>query len=175
VRWLALALALAGCHHEVRQETHVVEDEAVKTAKTDESSLTKTKKSDPTDVDTKTTREDNAVVVQEPDGTMTVARVPRNKPLSLRPGAKVIGTLPLATVAVDQNKHVGGSTQMTAAENKSTETTDAQKQTKTDGKLDDVHDWGPPWKFYIAGIVVVLILIGAVYLYLRARKAVSPL
>lgn len=172
-RALAFAVVfLAGtaCHLETKRDLRI--DEQDKTAKTAESEVTETKKQDASEVDTKTTKSENAVVVQETDGSSEVVRVPRDKPLALKKGAKVIGTVPLAQTVVDQQARIGAKVDDKTTAKKSTETDD--KTVKTAAKTDDSAGFGFSTKFYLlaGGLLAAVVALG---LFLSHSKLVRRL
>jgi hypothetical protein len=173
MKFILLVAALVACHHHVQQDIRAAEEDKLNTVKATEETVAETKKQDPTDVETKTTHEDNAVVVQAPDGTVQVAKVVKNRPLVLPKGSKVIGIVPLSSTVKDENKHVGGTVDEKNTQKKSTEDTAADKTTTLGVKTDDELDAGPGWQFYSCIIgAVIAVLVGG-YFYLKLVKKVS--
>jgi hypothetical protein len=170
---IMLVCALA-CHHEAKLDLHTEEVDRGNSAKTTEDARAETKKQDPTDVDTKTTRSDNAVIVREEDGSSTVAVVPRDKPLALHKGARVVGTVPVSQTVVDQSKHLGAVVTEKTGEKKSTETDDRDKAVKVGVKTEESNDTGFSLKFYLlAG--GVLAAVAALGVFLARSKLVRRL
>jgi hypothetical protein len=168
-----LVLTLA-CHHQAKLDLHTEEVDKGNSVKTTEDARAETKKQDPTDVDTKTTKSDNAVIIQDADGSSTVAVVPRDKPLVLKRGAKVVGTVPVSQTVVDQSKHLGAVLTEKTGEKKSTETDDRDKVAKVGVKTEDSDDVGFSTKFYLlAG--GLLIAVSALGVFLARSKLVRRL
>lgn len=171
---LAAILLLAACHHEVKASAQIVAVEQAKTVKADESTQAETKKQDATDVDTKTTKSDNAVIVQEPDGSSTVTVVAKDRPLVLKKGARVVGTVPIAQVVVDQSKHIGAVEVEKTGAKKSTETADTGKVVSANLANEEKSGVGFSLKFYLlAG--GVLIAVSALGLFLARSKLIRRL
>lgn len=161
MRVLAFAVVfLAGtaCHLETKRDLRV--DEQDNSVKADESFTAETKKQGASEVDTKTTKSENAVVIQDADGSSEVVRVPRDKPLALKKGAKVVGTVPLAQTVVDQQARIGAKVDDKTSTKKSTETDD--KKVKTAEKTDDSADVGFSTKFYLlaGGLLAAVVALG---------------
>jgi hypothetical protein len=122
------------------------------------------------DFDTKTVKEEAAVVVETPDGPLLV-RVPRSgAPVKLPKDSKVTGTVPLTVTTVDQDNHVGA---------KDTTKQDAVDKKKDEKKKDDVKvetekEVGLPLKFYFAGLLCILLILAGVFLYVRHATRVIP-
>jgi hypothetical protein len=172
-RMLAFAVIFlvgTACHFETKRDQQI--DERDNSTKAEDVSQVETKKQDPSDVETRTTRSDNALVIQEEDGTSQVLRVPREGHLVLRPGAKVVGTVPLAQTVVEQSKHLGAAETEKVITKKSNEQDGKTVTTKT--KEDDTTDVGFSLKFYLlAG--GGLILLAALGWFLAHSKLVRRL
>lgn len=169
---LAAALVLVACHREVRKQEHERAEEKVKTAKATEIKVAETKVRG--SVDTDTTHEVLALVVEEssPTGPITVLiPVSKNRPVRLNPGARIVGTVPLAQTFT--HKHVDPSTEKKDTEKKSTEAVDSKKKSTKDTKAETDTDVGFSWKFYgfcfLAGVAVLVSL----YAYLKFIKKVG--
>jgi hypothetical protein len=158
MRLVFMLVCAVACHHEVKQDLAL--DQTENSAKATDETRAETKKQDPTDVDTKTTKSDNAVIIQDADGSSTVSVVPRDKPLLLKRGAKVVGTVPVSQTVVDQSKHLGAVVTEKAAEKKSTESGD--KKTEAGLKTEESSDTGFSTKFYLlaAGVLAAVVALG---------------
>lgn len=150
------------CHIDTKRDLRIDEVERDKTAKAAEETRAETKKQDASEVDTKTTRSENAIVVQDEDGSSQVVVVPRDRALPLKRGAKVVGTVPISQTVVDQNKHIGASVNEKTSEKKSTETNDKDKKTQTKDKTEDTTDIGFSLKFYLlaGGLLAAVAALG---------------
>lgn len=171
--FLVASMVLHGCHSEVKKETKVEQEQQDNSAKTTDESSVRTKTQAPTDVDIKTTKSDNAVVVRRPDGKARVAWVTKDKPLELEKGEEVVGTVPLSQTTVDQNKHIGASVDERAAQKKSTETDDSKKNTKLGETTESSWDFLNSWKFYLSCVIGLAVLLGGAFVYLKFIKKVS--
>jgi hypothetical protein len=167
------SMVLHGCHREVKKELQVEQEQQDNSAKTTDETQAETKKQDPTDVDTKTIRSDNAVVIQEADGSSSVAVVPRDRPLQLKKGAKVVATVPVSQTVVAQNKHIGAVETEKSAAKKSTETDDSKKDTKLGETTESSWDFLNSWKFYLSCVIGLVVLLGGAFVYLKFIKKVS--
>lgn len=168
-----LILTLA-CHHEVKNDLDLDQTEKDNSAKTSEETRGETKKQDPTDVDTKTTRSDNAVIIQDADGSSTVAVVLRDKPLVLKKGAKVVGTVPLNTTVVDQSKHIGAVETEKSGTLKSTEAAATDKTAKVKEHEEEMSDVGFSLKFYLLAGGILISVVALVW-WLAHSKLVRRL
>jgi hypothetical protein len=174
VKLVFMLIFTLACHREAKTDFRLDEVDRGNSAKTTEDTRAETKKQDPTDVDTKTTKSDNAVIIQDADGSSTVAVVPRDKPLTLKPGAKVIGTVPVSQTVVDQSKRLGAVVTEKTGEKKSTETDDRDKVAKTRVKTEDSDDVGFSTKFYLlaGGLLAAVVTLG---IFLSHSKLVRRL
>jgi hypothetical protein len=77
---LPLLLLMASCTKEVKKDAHFDATEKVQSTKATETEMAKTIEQAPSTLDIKTEREDDAVVVQEPDGTVQIAKVTARTP-----------------------------------------------------------------------------------------------
>ena len=124
---------------------------------------TKIKTQDETKIDTKTVREENAVIVVEPNGTFEIVRVPKKGALKLPPGAKIQGTVPLSTTTIDQAKVIGAKAETDKLKGTGEQLVDRKMVDKTQ----TAKKTGPSIQVYLIAISVVLILVAAAYLYFR--------
>lgn len=161
MRWLALLLVV-GCHtssqKNVELDQHEVADEHDRyDASLDEREETS---SGAIAEKTETKREEDAVIVQAPDGAITVARVGRT-PVVLAPGSRVVGTVVLGSTTTNQDRQVGSATTTKTTEGNLAKTTD--KEVTKDRKFKDDEekstDAGFGWKFYTFIIVLAVILL----------------
>lgn len=170
-RVLVVMLLLVACHRETKLDTAFVE-QVLKDETNNHNSHELVQKA-AVDTDTKTEREnDSAVVVEEPDGTVLIAKVPAKKPLVLPKGSKVTGTLDLGGgVKTEQTKKAGPVSMEKDDQDKTVKHSADNK--KLDTHLDDVRDTGPGFKFYLFLILGFVILLTAGYAYLKMVKKVS--
>lgn len=166
---------LTACHQEKRQDIQL--DQTTKAVKAEDSQAEthETKSQGPSDITLKTEREDdNAVIVEEADGSIVIAKVPAKKPLRLPKGSRVTGTVDLGGgVKTEQEKKLGAVDDTIDTETKKktaeTDTTD----TKLKAHLDEITDTGPGWEFYAACIGGLIVILAAGYFYLKMVKKVS--
>jgi len=168
-RALILVFILA-CHHEVKEELHLNQAEQDNSAKTTEETGAKTKTQAATEVDTKTTRSDNAVVIQDADGSATVAVVPRDKPLALKKGAKVIGTVPVSQTVIVQTQHIGGTVSTENTAETTNTVTDVRKLLGLDSKKEVTTDIGFSLKFYLLAGSSLIALVALVFTLLKSKR-----
>lgn len=166
-------LGLVACHHEKIEDKHLTEAEHTVTNNDSvlDTNVTETRAA--SEEESSTSTEDDAVEVEEPDGGVTLAVVTAKAPLHLVKGARVIGTVPIAKSNTDTKKEIGPSTVAKQTEDKSHTVSTDDKNKKLDTHLDDVHDAGPGFKFYLWLFGVVILLLVAGYFYLKLVKKVS--
>lgn len=159
--WLLLTWGFCGCvHSKVAQHDFAAEVKAIASEQHDnteqshaaaEAKETVTKA--PTEVKSSSEREQLGVVLQDAKGGITIARVPKDKPLRLAPGAHVVGTVPLdrttserdaKTGAVKDEKELKATTER-AAEAKGASTSAVAAKVKADDKVTTSMNWWPPW------------------------------
>lgn len=159
----ALLVLLAACHREVKQEVHVTAQDDSKTVSTTQKEEVKTQAE--SEVSTKTEHEDDALVVQDPDGTIEVAQVPKGQPITFQKGARVIGTVPLTKTKTDKDSRIGAKADAVNSDALTTATSD--KALKSDSKTATSTDVGPGLKFYgFLLLAIVLLMVGG-FCYLK--------
>jgi hypothetical protein len=162
-RWLPMVVCLlTACHSETKADAHFDETGQENSTKTTEETGALTKRQDASDVDTKTTRSDNAIVVQDADGGISVVSVPKREPLVLKKGAKVVGTVALAQTVTEQSRHIGAVETDKMNVKKSTEADDKAKVVKVDAKTEKMADVGFSLKFYLlaGGVLAAVVALG---------------
>lgn len=173
MRAVFIALVLAACHREVRQDVKFQEEDEQKTAKTTDETVVETKTQAATEVDIKTTREDNALIIRGPSGVMTVVPIVNRMPTTLPLGSVVVGMFPLVKTTKDESKHVGPKTDEKKTEKKSDEKSDETKKLAGAAKLEEVTDVGLGWKFYLTVFAIVVAALVALYCYLKFIRKVG--
>jgi hypothetical protein len=173
-RLLAVAILVLACHRETKADLRIDEADQENSTKTTDETGAETKRQDATDVDTKTTRSENAVVVEDADGGLSVVAVPRKEPLALTKGAKVVGVVLLAQTVTEQTKHIGATEVEKTTAKKSTEADDKDKNVKTTSKTESESDVGFSLKFYLlaGGLLAAVVALG---IFLAHSKTIRRL
>lgn len=166
---------LMACHHEKKLDTRLDETKHEVSTENDTADTHEVRQQGPTDIKTDTDREDdNAVVAEEPDGTVIIAKVPRKKPLVLPKGSRITGTLDLGGgVKTTQEKKLGPVTDDKSSEVKTAKAGMVDTSKKLDTHLDDIHDTGPNFKFYLFLLLALGVILAGGYFYLKMVKKVS--
>lgn len=174
-RMLVIVILAVACHHEVKQQVQLDTTEHTDSKEKLAEVTGELKVQAASDIDTKVSSEQDAVIISMPDGGVQIARIEPKKPLVLPKGSKVIGTVPLSKTQTEQDKHIGGST-----ETDSKALTDIKKKVddkvgKLKSNLDDVTDTGPGFKFYCFLLLGIALVLAGGYCYLKfIKKAVLP-
>lgn len=122
------ALLLTGCSWSSAVKKDVVETRTAEEHTAVEATTVKTQEA--TQIDTKTTHEESAVIVEEPDGTVEIVRVPAKLPK----GSKIQGTVPLSTTATQQTAIVGAKAETAKIEIAATAKVDDKLVDRTETK-----------------------------------------
>lgn len=170
---LVLILLSFCCHHEVKKDEHVEVQETNETAKVIQNDVAETKLQEASEVDIKTSRSEDAIIIQDADGSIEVAKVTPGKPLKAPKGSKVIGTVPLASTTVDQNKHIGAKVDEKVTETAAKELDRGTKNVHDEIKTDTITDTGPGIKFYGFCLLAFVIALAAGYCYLKFMRKVA--
>lgn len=169
MKYITVMMLLGACHREAKLEAQLDQTERVTATEGSSRDLTETSVRDPVDTDTKTTRSENAVIVEEPDGGVQIARVTPGRPLRLAPGSRVLGTVPLTQVLTEQDKHTGPVTDIKRLVASDNLVVASDKNSKSNIKTDEKTDTGFGPGFYLTVIGVALLVIAAVLVILKYK------
>jgi hypothetical protein len=169
MKYITVMILLAACHRETKLEAQLDQTEHLAETDTSARDLTETNVRDPVDTDTKTTRSENAVIVEEPDGGVQIARVTPGRPLRLAPGSRVLGTVPLTQVLTEQDKHTGPVTDTKKIIAGDKKVIAGDKNTKLGLQTEEETDTGFDWKFYLSVVGIALLVIAAILVILKYK------
>lgn len=171
---IVLALCL-GCASSVQKSVQLDQTEAKHeaTAENAVASSAETRHQEASDIKQEVERDDRAVLAEEPDGTIHVARLTAKTPLVFPKGTKV-GTLDMGGTTMKRDAQIGAQTDQKTADLKTAKTDDidATKTDKSKGEELDKSSVGPGWRFYAWITLVFILAAAAVGIYFRLTKRV---